>query len=88
MRVDRVSRPGVMGKPIPGHVVGVIAPNGAPCRPGEIGENQGPDPVMFLSYWGNPDATREKFIGDWMTTGDQEWWTRTGTSRSSATRCV
>jgi acetyl-CoA synthetase len=26
---------------------------------------------MFLSYWGNPEATREKFIGDWMTTGDQ-----------------
>jgi acetyl-CoA synthetase len=30
-----------------------------------------PDPVMFLSYWDNPDATRAKFIGDWMTTGDQ-----------------
>jgi len=30
-----------------------------------------PDPVMFIEYWGRPDATREKFIGDWMTTGDQ-----------------
>jgi acetyl-CoA synthetase len=26
---------------------------------------------MFLEYWGQPDATRDKFIGDWMTTGDQ-----------------
>jgi acetyl-CoA synthetase len=26
---------------------------------------------MFLEYWGRPDATRDKFIGDWMTTGDQ-----------------
>jgi acetyl-CoA synthetase len=26
---------------------------------------------MFLEYWGKPDATREKFIADWMTTGDQ-----------------
>ena len=26
---------------------------------------------MFLEYWDNPNATREKFIGDWMTTGDQ-----------------
>ena len=26
---------------------------------------------MFLEYWGNPEATRDKFIGDWMTTGDQ-----------------
>src|SRR5260370_30607812 len=68
-----VSRPGVMGKPIPGHVVGVIGPDGTPCRAGEVGEIaiKRPDPVMFLSYWGNPEATREKFVGDWMTTGDQ-----------------
>ncbi len=26
---------------------------------------------MFLEYWGRPEATRDKFIGDWMTTGDQ-----------------
>jgi acetyl-CoA synthetase len=26
---------------------------------------------MFLEYWGRPDATKAKFIGDWMTTGDQ-----------------
>jgi len=67
------SRPGAMGKPIPGHDVGVIRPDGTPCRAGEIGQIavRRPDPVMFLSYWGRPDATREKFIGDWMTTGDQ-----------------
>jgi len=26
---------------------------------------------MFLGYWNRDDATRGKFIGDWMTTGDQ-----------------
>jgi acetyl-CoA synthetase len=26
---------------------------------------------MFLEYWDRPDATRDKFIGDWMTTGDE-----------------
>ena len=26
---------------------------------------------MFLEYWENPEATERKFIGDWMTTGDQ-----------------
>jgi len=26
---------------------------------------------MFLEYWDNPEATREKFIGDWLVTGDQ-----------------
>ena len=42
-------------------------------KPGELGQIAvlRPDPVMFLEYWDNPDATREKFIGDWMTTGDQ-----------------
>jgi len=27
--------------------------------------------VMLLEYWRRPDATSDKFIGDWMTTGDQ-----------------
>jgi acetyl-CoA synthetase len=68
-----VTRPGAIGRPVPGHVVGVIGPDGASCRAGEIGQIavKRPDPVMFLSYWGEPDATREKFTGDWMTTGDQ-----------------
>jgi acetyl-CoA synthetase len=26
---------------------------------------------MFLEYWGRPEATAQKFTGDWMTTGDQ-----------------
>jgi acetyl-CoA synthetase len=64
---------GSMGKAVPGHVVAVIGPDGEPLKPGEVGQIavQRPDPVMFLQYWGKPDATREKFIGDWMTTGDQ-----------------
>ena len=66
-------KPGAIGKPIPGHTVAVIDPNGNPVKPGELGQIavKRPNPVMFLEYWGKPDATREKFIGDWMTTGDQ-----------------
>jgi acetyl-CoA synthetase len=30
-----------------------------------------PDPVMFLGYWNDPQATAAKFAGDWMMTGDQ-----------------
>src|ERR1041385_8225270 len=26
---------------------------------------------MFLEYWRRADATAAKFVGDWMTTGDQ-----------------
>jgi acetyl-CoA synthetase len=68
-----VSRAGAIGRPVPGHDVAVIDGEGRPTRSGEVGQIavRRPDPVMFLEYWGNPDATRRKFIGDWMTTGDQ-----------------
>ncbi len=68
-----VSRPGAIGKPVPGHAVAVIRPNGSPAAADELGQIavRRPDPVMFLEYWGRAEATREKFIGDWMTTGDQ-----------------
>ncbi|HEX4554601.1 MAG TPA: acyl-CoA synthetase [Xanthobacteraceae bacterium] len=68
-----VSRAGAIGKPVPGHTVAVIRWDGSCCAPGELGQVavKRPDPVMFLEYWGSPAATRQKFIGDWMTTGDQ-----------------
>ncbi|MBW2023721.1 MAG: acyl-CoA synthetase [Deltaproteobacteria bacterium] len=65
-------RPGSMGKPIPGHKVDVIDEGGNPVSPGTVGEIaiQGPDPVMFLEYWGNSEATEEKYLGKWLLTGD------------------
>jgi acetyl-CoA synthetase len=68
-----VSKPGAIGLPVPGHEVGVIRGDGTVCAAGETGQIaiRRPDPVMFLEYWKRPDATRDKFIGDWMTTGDQ-----------------
>jgi acetyl-CoA synthetase len=68
-----VSRPGAIGKPVPGHEVAIIRPDGTLADVGELGQIavKRPDPVMFLQYWGRPEATAEKFIGDWMTTGDQ-----------------
>jgi acetyl-CoA synthetase len=68
-----VAKPGSIGKPVPGHRVAVIREDGAACEPGELGQIAvaRPDPVMFLSYWNNAGATEAKFIGDWMTTGDQ-----------------
>lgn len=64
---------GAMGKAVPGHTVALIDADGHEVKHGEIGQIavRRPDPVMFLEYWGRPEATRAKFIGDWMTTGDQ-----------------
>jgi len=64
---------GAIGKPVPGHTVAVIGRDGSLLKAGETGQIavKRPDPVMFLEYWGRPEATREKFIGDWMVTGDQ-----------------
>jgi acetyl-CoA synthetase len=68
-----VVKPGFIGKAVPGHEVAVIRADGSRCEPEEEGQIavRRPDPVMFLHYWRKPEATEAKFIGDWMTTGDQ-----------------
>ncbi|MBV8848574.1 MAG: acyl-CoA synthetase [Methylobacteriaceae bacterium] len=68
-----IGKPGAIGRAIPGHNVAVIRDDGTLCETDELGQIavKRPDPVMFLQYWNKPEATREKFIGDWMTTGDQ-----------------
>jgi acetyl-CoA synthetase len=72
------ARPGSMGRPYPGHRVAVIDDHGKPVKPGETGEvaihrrdiHGHPDPIFFLGYWKNPEATRQKYSGDWCRTGD------------------
>jgi acetyl-CoA synthetase len=68
-----VTRSGSMGKPVPGHSVAIIDEDGRVLPAGVAGQVavRRPDPVMFLGYWNNDEATAKKFIGDWMTTGDQ-----------------
>jgi acetyl-CoA synthetase len=65
--------PGSMGRPVPGHDVAILGEDGDVCAPGVEGEIavRRPDPVMFLRYWNNPEATTRKFSGDWMLTGDR-----------------
>jgi acetyl-CoA synthetase len=68
-----LNKPGAIGKPVPGHRVAIVDAEGRVCKPGETGQIAmlRPDPIMFIGYWNRPEATRDKFIGDWMTTGDQ-----------------
>ncbi len=70
--------PGVMGRAAPGFVVNVID-----AKTGEIKEAgvegaiavQVPNPVMYIEYWNNPEATAEKSkkFGDveWLFLGDR-----------------
>ncbi len=64
--------PGSMGRTVPGHTLAVVDGKGQPIPPGTVGEVavQRPDPVMFLEYWKNPEATADKYAGDWCLTGD------------------
>jgi acetyl-CoA synthetase len=67
-------KPGSIGRPYPGHRVAIIDERGSELPPGELGEiavHRKDDPVFFLEYWKNPQATKDKFIGDWGCTGDQ-----------------
>ena len=65
-------KPGALGLPVPGHEIDLLDDEGRPVAAEETGEIaiRRPAPNMFLRYWGDEKATREKFRGDWMMTGD------------------
>jgi acetyl-CoA synthetase len=72
------AKPGSMGRPYPGHRVAVVDDEGNMVKAGETGEvalhrrdvHGHPDPVLFIGYWNNPEATSNKYTGDWCRTGD------------------
>ncbi|UMY15749.1 AMP-binding protein [Methylobacterium organophilum] len=72
-RAAGVASPGSTGKPVPGHRVAILREDGSEAAAGEIGEIcvQAPDPVMFLGYWNQPEATAKKFRDGWWLTGDR-----------------
>ncbi|WP_158046041.1 acyl-CoA synthetase [Skermanella pratensis] len=65
-------RTGSMGRAVPGHRVAVIDAEGNELPAGAVGSIaiRRPDLVMFLGYWNKPEATADKFVGDWLVTGD------------------
>ncbi|MEL7131560.1 MAG: AMP-binding protein [Pseudomonadota bacterium] len=65
------TKPGYMGRAVPGFDVAVIDEEGNPTNiEGDIAVKRSA-PSMMLGYWQRPDATAEKFRGDWMLTGDR-----------------
>jgi acetyl-CoA synthetase len=67
------AKPGSIGRPYPGHRVACIDETGDEVPVGQVGEvaawDDG-DPVFFLEYWKNPEATKRKYTGRWCRTGD------------------
>ena len=65
-------KPGSLGQALPGHIAAIVDDEGRPVPAGTVGHLafRRPDPVMLLEYWGKPEATRDKFVGDWLLTGD------------------
>ncbi len=72
-------KPGSMGRAYPGHRIAVIDGGGREVPRGTVGEvavnrtwlDGSPDPVFFLGYWNNDEATRRKYTGEWCRTGDE-----------------
>jgi len=64
-------KPGSLGRPFPGNVVAVLDGDGNPVvgRSGEIAVDRH-HPLTMLEYWRNPQATQEKFRGEWLLSGD------------------
>ena len=66
-------KPGSMGRAVPGHTVEIVDDEGNLLPAGETGNIafKTPDPVAMIEYWRNPEATREKYRGPWMLSGDE-----------------
>jgi acetyl-CoA synthetase len=65
-------RPGSMGKATPGFDVRIVDDNGNERPRGERGiiAVRQPNPVTMIEYWKNPEATRKKYAGGFLLTGD------------------
>ncbi len=65
-------KPGSLGRPTPGTTCAIIDDQGRELPPGQEGHIacKRPHPVMLKEYLNKPEATRDKFIGDWLITGD------------------
>lgn len=61
---------GSIGKGIPGVTLDVLAENGDPVKPGEVGEIIARGDNISPGYWRDPEASAPKFIDGALHTGD------------------
>ena len=69
---DGASKPGSMGRALPGHHVGIVDDQGNELPAGIEGDLavRGRPPTLFAGYWESPEETKSAFRGDWYITGD------------------
>jgi fatty-acyl-CoA synthase len=67
---DQVRKAGSAGRACLNVETRVVAADGTPCPPGEIGEIVHRSPHAILGYLDDPDRTAEAFRGGWFHSGD------------------
>jgi len=71
--IDMEVKAGSMGLPSPGYTMAIVDDQGNELPSGQIGyigKKTGPDCRYWLSYWNDPEATRELVRNGWIVTGD------------------
>lgn len=67
---DRPTKPGTIGRAIPGVEMKLVDTDGTDTAPGEIGEIAIRGENVMKGYWRRPDATAEAIPDGWFRTGD------------------
>ena len=65
-----VTKPGTVGKPIPGVEVRIVDASGGEVAPGDLGELICRGENIMKGYWKQPEATAEALRDGWLYTGD------------------
>ncbi len=68
--LDGPSKPGSVGRPVPGVEIGVVDSAGNPLPPGEVGEIVVRGPNVMIGYWKRPEESRAVLREGWLYTGD------------------
>ena len=64
-------RYGTTGKAVPGYKIRLVDDQGAPVKPGEIGDMHVKGPTRAILYWNNRERSHQTFAGEWTKSGDK-----------------
>jgi acyl-CoA synthetase (AMP-forming)/AMP-acid ligase II len=71
LRTDLGARgEGYIGPPLGEEEIRIVAPDGTPLPPGEVGEIQIRDRYVMLGYLNDPEGTKTALVDGWISCGD------------------